>query len=106
MKSDERRWKPEKLGEIECDELASNRVGFRLSVVSVHESQLVTVNLRESQAIARDVSKGTQLGCGKVEFCLPTKLRAPPSLADRVIGRARCALNAFGLFSRPERGSR
>ena len=106
MKSDENRWKSEKLVEIECDGLASNRVEFRLIVVSVHELQLVTVDLRESQAIARDVSKRTQLGCGKVEFCLPTKPRAPPSLADRVIGRASCALNAFGLFARPEQGSR
>ena len=40
--------------------------------------------------------------CGKVEFCLPTKLRAP-SLADHVIGRTGHtghALNAFGLFAR------
>jgi hypothetical protein len=36
--------------------------------------------------------------CGKVEFCLPTKLRAP-SLADRLIGRKGHALNAFGLFA-------
>jgi hypothetical protein len=40
--------------------------------------------------------------CGKVEFCLPTKLHALPSLADRVICRASCALNAFGLFARSE----
>jgi hypothetical protein len=33
-----------------------------------------------------------------VEFCLPTKLHAP-SLADRLIGRKGCALNAFGLFA-------
>ena len=51
--------------EMECDGLASNRVEFRLIVVSVHELQLVTVDLRESQAIARDVCKRTQLGCGK-----------------------------------------
>jgi hypothetical protein len=37
--------------------------------------------------------------CGKVEFCLPTKLHAP-SLADRVIGRMGHTLNAFGLFAR------
>jgi len=36
---------------------------------------------------------------GKVEFCLPTKLHAP-SLADRLIGRKGCALNAFGIFAR------
>ena len=65
MKSDENRWKSEKLVEMECDGLASNRVEFRLIVVSVHESQRVTLDLRESQAIARDVSKRTQLGCGK-----------------------------------------
>jgi hypothetical protein len=39
-----------------------------------------------------------KLGCGKVEFCLPTKLRAP-SLAERVIGHVGRALNAFGLFA-------
>ena len=55
MKSDENRWKSEKLVEMECDGLASNRVEFRLSVASVHELQPVTLNLRESQAIARDV---------------------------------------------------
>jgi hypothetical protein len=38
-------------------------------------------------------------GYGKVEFCLPTKLRAP-SLADHVIGRTGHTLNAFGLFAR------
>jgi hypothetical protein len=42
---------------------------------------------------------------GKEEFCLPTKLHAPPPLADRVLGRASCALNAFGLFARSERSS-
>jgi hypothetical protein len=31
------------------------------------------------------VQERVQLGCGKEEFCLPTKLHAP-SLADRVIG--------------------
>jgi hypothetical protein len=36
--------------------------------------------------------------CGKVEFCLPTKLHAP-SLADRSVGRNGHALNAFGLFA-------
>ena len=65
MKSDENRWKSEKLVAIECDGLASHRVEFRRSVVSVDELQLVTANLRESPAIARDVSKRTQLGCGK-----------------------------------------
>jgi hypothetical protein len=40
-----------------------------------------------------------KLGCGKEEFCLPTKLHAPPSPADRVIGRAGHTLNAFGLFA-------
>jgi hypothetical protein len=37
---------------------------------------------------------------GKGEFCLPTKLHAPPRPADRVIGRVSCALNASGLFAR------
>ena len=55
MKSDENRWKSERLVEIEYDGLASNRVEFRLNAVSVDELQPVTVNLRESQAIARDV---------------------------------------------------
>jgi hypothetical protein len=50
-------------------------------------------------------SKGTRLCWGKEEFCLPTKLHAPPSLAHRVLGRASCVLNAFGLFARSEQSS-
>ena len=65
MKSDENRWNSEKLAEIECDGLALNPVEFRLGVVSVDELQPITLKLSESQGIARDVSRGTQLGCGK-----------------------------------------
>ena len=39
-----------------------------------------------------------ECSCGKVEFCLPTKLHAP-SLADRSVSRNGHALNAFGLFA-------
>jgi len=65
MKSDENRWNSEKLAEIECDGLTSNRIEFRLSVASVDELQPITLKLSESQGIARNVRKGTQLGCGK-----------------------------------------
>jgi hypothetical protein len=52
-----------------------------------------------SAADITGVQERVQLGCGKEEFCLPTKLHAP-SLADRVIGHVGYTLNAFGLFAR------
>ncbi|MGB5375589.1 MAG: hypothetical protein WBN15_17555 [Polyangiales bacterium] len=106
MKSDENRWKSEKLVEIEHDGLASNRVEFRLIVVSVHDLQLVTVDLRECQAIARDVCKRTQLGCGKVEFCL-TKLQALRATSSTFAQPHWIdVLNAFGLFASARRDRR
>jgi hypothetical protein len=62
------------------------------------ERQLLTAGSGQSLLPTRKCNERTQLVCGKVEFCLPTKLRAP-SLADRLIGRKGHALNAFGLFA-------
>jgi len=62
----------------------------------------VAVAFSASHLSAADITRlqeRVKLGCGKEEFCLPTKLHAPPSPADRVIGRAGHTLNAFGLFA-------
>jgi hypothetical protein len=62
----------------------------------------VAVAFSASHLSAADITRlqeRVKLGCGKEEFCLPTKLHAP-SLADRVIGHVGYTLNAFGLFAR------
>ena len=60
----------------------------------------------EGSRIVHRATKKVTTCSGKGEFCLPTKLLALPSPAHRVVGRASCALNAFGLFDRAPRRSR
>jgi hypothetical protein len=82
--------------------LADVSRGGRLRRVSCTESQGTTRFASALQSCATmTCAKKKRIrtrSYGKVEFCLPTKLHAP-SLADRLIGRKGCALNAFGLFA-------
>ena len=87
-----------RLKRSESRKVTLGRIEFFCVAVAFSASHL-------SAADITGVQERVQLGCGKVEFCLPTKLHAP-SLADHVIGHGRLALNAFGLFARTGRPGR
>jgi hypothetical protein len=69
-----------------------------LTVVQSQSVAVVSGSERSSSTNVAKVSGRDPTCWGKVEFCLPTKLHAP-SLADCLIRRKGCALNALGLFA-------
>jgi hypothetical protein len=70
--------------------------------VLLHPASEVSISFQigaGNSKLIQYASKRAGLRSGKVEFCLPTKLRAT-SLTALVIDRASHTLNAFGLFAR------